>query len=199
MVPSGRLGKCRAVAVTGRKGAGPGSRAHRNPSPSGGMAGSGPERGERLAIRNKRCAGAAAIRSARGPSSRRCRIMVAPRWGGGGRVCLLLGMCLRCSSPEDPYAYMMTGGVLTPVSQRAPDPAPDSGRRGSRTAFTVVAYVVVSLPRSSLRSMRTARGRIFACKAAGYGGDRYLSNCNALAYGDYDHGRPSGSTSSGRR
>lgn len=29
---------------------------------------------------------------------------------------------------------------------------------------------------------------IFACPASGYGADSYLSDCNAKAYGDYDHG-----------
>jgi hypothetical protein len=47
----------------------------------------------------------------------------------------------------------------------------------------LVLTAVLSLGAYSVR----AHG-IFACSAAGYGSDRYLSYCNGIGYGDYDHG-----------
>lgn len=51
-------------------------------------------------------------------------------------------------------------------------------------AFSVV--VVAVLVASALYALRTSG--IFACQAQGYGTGRYLSYCQAVKYGDYDHG-----------
>jgi hypothetical protein len=49
-----------------------------------------------------------------------------------------------------------------------------------------VAIIVASLLGTYLYKLRTQG--IFACPATGYPSDGYLGYCEALAYGDYDHG-----------
>lgn len=56
--------------------------------------------------------------------------------------------------------------------------------RPASWAFSLVVTAV--LLASAVYALRTSG--IFACQAQGYGAGRYLSYCQAVKYGDYDHG-----------
>jgi hypothetical protein len=55
----------------------------------------------------------------------------------------------------------------------------------SRPGFYII-ILLVAVVASSLYQLRA--DNIFACPASGYTSDRYLSNCGAANYGDYEHG-----------
>jgi hypothetical protein len=57
----------------------------------------------------------------------------------------------------------------------------------SRIAPTIyIIVIVVSLLATFVYKLRFSG--IFACPSAGYAQDAYLADCNALSYGDFDHG-----------
>jgi len=66
---------------------------------------------------------------------------------------------------------------------------PRIARSAWYTASKPLAYACCLLAVILLTLVYKVRGEgIFACPASGYGDDSYLSDCQANAYGDYDHG-----------
>lgn len=61
-----------------------------------------------------------------------------------------------------------------------------TARRAGARAGLYAAIIVAALFGAFFLKLRLAG--IFACPAAGYAPDRYLADCQASSYGDYDHG-----------
>src|SRR5271156_6368391 len=68
-------------------------------------------------------------------------------------------------------------------------PETSGNKRKSLLASTTTAYICIVLVAALGSYWHWVRTRsIFACTADGYTADRYIANCNATGYGDYEHG-----------
>lgn len=79
-----------------------------------------------------------------------------------------------------------TGFEMTTDTLRTAVPDGGPGRLEARRLLGYIAVVLGGLGVATLVGLRS--DGILSCQSRGYGGDRYLSHCEALSYGDYDHG-----------
>lgn len=84
----------------------------------------------------------------------------------------------------------MSKPVSSPIAQNGhPDHCSEATARGTQRATNALVYlgIVVAALLAGLIFHLRIQG-VFACPATGYDPDRFLADCSASGYGDYDHG-----------